>query len=62
MSHEDEVVGEKESIEKENHFMFGGSSEGAEVPNESEIKIKNSKTSNVLKVHELGDNSEIIDN
>lgn len=63
MSHEDEVVGEKESIEKENHFMFGGSSEGPEVPNESEIKIKNnSKASNVLRVHELGENSEIMDN
>lgn len=59
MSHEDEVVvQEKESIDKENnHFVFSGS-EGQELPNESEIKIKNSKTnSNVLKVHELGDNS-----
>lgn len=64
MSHEDEiVVQEKESIEKENnHFVFSGS-EGQELPNESEIKIKNNKTnSNVLKVHELGDNSEILDN
>lgn len=48
MSHEDEViVQEKEN----NHFVFSGS-EDQELPNESEIKIKNNKTNNnVLKVH-----------
>lgn len=63
MSHEDEVVGEKE-VGKESHFMFGSSEGAGEVANESEIKIKNNtnKASTVLKVHELGDNSEIIDN
>lgn len=62
VTHDDEMVHDK-SIDKEKHFEFNSSDSPDVVPNESEIKIKNNQRSNhnILRVHNINENSEIIE-
>ena len=62
VTHEEENMQEK-SVDKDNHFNLNGSSENNnELPNESEFKIKKHHNPNILRVNQLGEDSEIIDN